>query len=211
VADLDPNQYRLVLQIYQPDTGRVGIARGQHETLYVRPANLGLSDLYLRQRPVARDKKRKVADQNAPWLPVPGRVIRRKNPSKIEFELYNIGADDSGTARYQIEERVLTLYKNPGILSQIAGYGNLAGQMFFPFYSFVAQAGRFALTQALASETKGIEVETRTVERPAESTLTEEFQMDLTQLKPGVYTVYITVRDLVSNEISSRFLTLRVS
>jgi GWxTD domain-containing protein len=211
VLDLDPNQYRLVLQINQPDTGRIGIARGQHQTMYVRAQNLGLSDLYLRQLPVVQDKGKKVVPQNAPWLPAPGRVIRRQNPSKIEFDLYNLSADEAGTARYEIEERILTLYKNPGILSQIAGYGNMAGQMFFPFYTFVAQAGTFALSQALASETKGIEVQTRTVERPAEPTLKEAFQMDLTELKPGIYTVYITVRDLVSNEISSRFLTLQVS
>jgi GWxTD domain-containing protein len=211
VLDLDPDQYRLVLQINQSDTGRIGIARGRHQTMYVRAQNLGLSDLYLRQLPVAQDKDAKAVDPNAPWLPAPGRVIRRQNPSKIEFDLYNMSADEAGTARYEIEERILTLYKKPGILSQIAGYGNLAGQMFFPFYTFVAQAGTFALSQALASETKGIEVQTRMVEKPAASTLTEAFQMDLTELDPGVYTVYVTVRDLVSNEISSRFLTLQVT
>jgi hypothetical protein len=213
VVDIDPNQYRLVLQIYQEETGRVGIARGTHETMYVRAENLGLSDLYLRQLPVSDKKKKKVADAqdaSAPWLPVPARVIRRKNPSKIEYELYNLKEDESGTARYEIEERILTLYKKPGILSRIAGYGNMAGQMFFPFYTFVAQAGTMALSQALASETAGIEIQKRTVERPAESALKEELQMDLSGRKPGVYTVYITVRDLVSKEISSRFLTLQI-
>jgi GWxTD domain-containing protein len=212
VLDIDPNQYRLVLQVYQAETGRVGIARGLHETMYVRAENLGLSDLYLRQLPVAAKgkEKREELSPDAPWLPVPARVIRRKVPSKIEFELYNLKADESGLARYEIEERVLTLYKKPGILSQIAGYGNMAGQMFFPLYTFVAQAGRFALTQALASETAGIEVQTRTVETPADASLKEELQMDLSEFKPGVYTVYITVRDRVSNEISSRFLTLQI-
>ncbi len=68
----------------------------------------------------------------------------------------------------------------------------------------------FTVSQAAASETDGIEVRKRVVERPAESTIREELQIDLSDFKPGVYTVYITVRDLVTGELNSRFLTLQL-
>ncbi|MFQ5793103.1 MAG: hypothetical protein ACE5JI_21745, partial [Acidobacteriota bacterium] len=209
--ELQPEEYRLVLQLFQPETGRIGIARGRHSVTYVRHGNLGVSDLFLQQRPGGNEKGRSEGNWEAAWLPSPTRVIRRKAPSRIEFELYNLQAGESGTARYEIEERVLTLYKRPGFWSKLAGYGNLAGQILFPVYTFASQVGAFTLSQALASESAGIEVEKRIVEKAAAPMIREELQMDLSDFKPGVYTVYVTVRDLVTGDISSRFLTLQIN
>jgi hypothetical protein len=43
------------------------------------------------------------------WVPAPGGTIRRGAPSRIGFELYSVQPDESGTVRYEVEERVLTL------------------------------------------------------------------------------------------------------
>jgi GWxTD domain-containing protein len=205
LVDLNPEDYRLVLQVYQRESNRIGIARGRHSVAYVRHDNLGLSDLFLSQQP--RN------DQTAAghWLPVPTRVVRHKQPVRIEFELYNLRSDDSGTTRYEVEERLLTLYKNPGVLRQIAGYANLAGQAFFPLYTFASQVGASVISQAFASETAGLEIEKRLVDRPASPVIREELHMDLEDLNKGVYTVYITIRDLKTGDVSSRFLTLQVT
>lgn len=106
----------------------------------------------------------------------------------IDFELYNLQANDSGQVRYEVEERVVTLYKEPGFFGKLAGYANLAGQIFFPLYTFTAQVGTLVLSQASARETDGLIVASRLVEHPPVATSEERVQIDLQALKPGVCT-----------------------
>jgi GWxTD domain-containing protein len=213
--DLNPEEYRLTLQVRQPQSGRIGVAKGRHAVSYVPAGHLGLSDLLLSQLQNAgpeRDKESAGSDATGRWLPAPARVVSKKAPFAVEFELYNLKLNASGNVRYQIEEKVLTLYEKPGFFSQLAGYAQLAGQIFFPVYAFAGQVGAFTLLQATASETDGIEVDKRLAERQlTDGVVREEIQLDLDELKPGVYTVYVTVRDLESQEITSKFLTFQLT
>jgi GWxTD domain-containing protein len=213
LEDLDPEEYRLSLQLYQPESGRVGVAKGRHATSYVHSGNLEVSDLLLQQRRLDEGKKsgETPEDDASLWLPAPTRVVSRKSPIHLEFELYNLRADDSGTARYEVEEKILTLYEKPGVFSQVLGYGQLFGQAVFPLYTFIGQVGAFALSQATADETDGIVAQKRSEEKSGSPTVVREsLDLNLQDLKPGVYTVYVTVRDRVSEEITSRFLTLQI-
>lgn len=207
VSDLEPEDYRLTVSIYQPDSGRIGLARGRHEVTYVPDTRLGISDLVLLRQPGAEGKKNDTTD---PWLPAPQRVVRKAAPFQIEFEVYNLQPDESDQVRYEVEERVLTLYEEPGFLGKLAGYANLAGQMFFPLYTFLGQVGTGVLSQATASETDGLTVSKRLGEEPPAATIGERLRIDMQSLKSGVYTVYVTVRDLHTGELISRFLTFQV-
>lgn len=211
VGDLEPEDYRLTLFIHQRESGRVGLARGRHEAAYIHEDSLGISDLFLfRQRKGKPGSRPPEIEAAGDWIPAPQRVVDPSTPFRLEFELYNLQPDASGAVRYEVEERVLTLYEEPGFLQKLAGYGNLAGQLFFPLYLFAGQTGAAILSQAAASETDGLAVSKRLVEgRPGEA-ITEDVKMDLRALKPGVYTVYVTVRDLRTGEITSRFLTLQL-
>ncbi|MBI4265228.1 MAG: GWxTD domain-containing protein [Acidobacteria bacterium] len=206
VGDLEPEDYRLTIFIYQPDSGRIGLARGRHAVTYVPDARLGISDLVLLRQPGAEGEE----NGSVPWLPAPHRVVREAAPLQIQFEVYNLQPDESGQVRYEVEERVLTLYEEPGFLGKLAGYANLAGQMFFPLYTFLGQVGTGVLSQATASETDGLTVSKRLGEEPPAATIGESLRVDLRSLKSGVYTVYVTVRDLHTGELISRFLTFQI-
>ncbi|MBI3265264.1 MAG: GWxTD domain-containing protein, partial [Acidobacteria bacterium] len=212
LTDLEPEEYRLTLVVSQPDSGRVGLARGGHEVTYVPDRSLGVSDLVLLRQPRAKSKKgTDQTDTSAPWFPAPQRVVSDDAPIAIEFELYNVQPDEFGQARYEVEERILTLYEEPGFFGKLANYANLAGQMFFPLYTFAGQVGTMVVSQATASETDGLTMEKRVVEEAPASTINEKVRVDLQTLKPGVYTVYVTVRDLHTREVVSRFLTFQVA
>lgn len=66
------------------------------------------------------------------------------------------------------------------------------------------------LSQASARETDGLIVSTRLVEHRPAATIEESVRVDLQGLKSGVYTVYVTVRDLRTREVVSRFLTFPI-
>lgn len=212
ITDLEPEEYRLALYISQQESGRISVAKGGHEVTYIGQGSLGLSDPLLLQPTRANTKTatKEAGDAADVWMPMPDRVVRRSFPSRLEFELYNLQPDDAGNAHYEVEERVLTLYEKPSFLKNLASYGAQFGQVFFPLYAFASQVGASVLSQATASETEGLKVSTRQVTQPSADAITEEVKTDLRGLKPGVYTVYVTVRDLHANEITSRFLTLQV-
>lgn len=210
VDDLEPEDYRMALVVFHRGSGRIGLARGEHEVIYVPEGDIGMSDLMLARRPRATGAPGGTGDA-ARWVPAPEHAVDRKNPFRVDLELYNLRPDKTGRVRYEVEERVLTLYEKPGLLSKIAGYGGLAGQMMFPLYSFLGQSGRGVLAQATASETDGLTIAKRTVEREPAPVIGETVQTDLSKLKPGVYTVYVTVRDLRTREVVSRALTWQVN
>jgi hypothetical protein len=212
VSDLEPEDYRLTLVVYQPDSGRIGLARGLHEVSYVPHGRLGISDLVLLRQPRAKGKKNAGDEATAsdPWVPTPQRVVSKAQPLQIQFELYNLHPSESGQVSYEVEERVLTLYEEPGFLGKLASYANLAGQMFFPLYTFAAQVGTSVVSQATASETDGLTLSKRVMEESPAATVEESLRVDLQNLKSGVYTVYVTVRDLHTGEVTSRFLTFQI-
>ena len=140
------------------------------------------------------------------WLPAPSRSIDRRSPSRIRFELYNLGANDAGNARYEIEERVETHYEKPTVGRQLASVGKLVGQMVFPVYALAAG------TAALLTQKPELDgsVTTRVVELEAGGTIVTELALDLSTLRPGVYTIHVTVLDLVTNELRTRFVSIEI-
>lgn len=211
LSDLEPEDYRLTLSVYQPDSGRIGLARGRHEVTYIPNGSLGIGDLVLLRQPPPNEKRASpTTDASVSWVQAPQRVVSDGAPLRVEFEVYNLQPDDSGHVQYEVEEFVLTLYEEPGVLGKLAGWANLAGQMFFPLYTFAGQVGKTVLSQATASETDGLTVAKRPMEDAPAGAIAEHVRADLESLKSGVYTVYVTVRDLHSGELASRFLTFQI-
>ena len=104
---------------------------------------------------------------------------------------------------------VETQSQKPGVWRRLADLGGLLGQMLFPPYAFAAETAGSLLPHT-AAETDGIIEQRRVVEQEARPQIVEELQSDLSDLKPGVYTVTVAVKDLVTQERNSRSLTLQV-
>ena len=217
IYDLPPAEYRIAVELHQPDTDRYGLARGSHLATNLPPGDLGLSDLFL-QMGDQKDSKRNgdaptakpaTPDENILWHPVPTRVIKKSSPSRIYFELYNPEVNEDGLARYEIEERVVTHFKQPSVWSNLAHMGSQMAGSFFPIYTAAAAAAQ-GLFSSKDSENEDL-VTTRVVERPAGDSILESLETDLSELDKGVHTVQVTVHDLETDEITSRSITLRVN
>jgi hypothetical protein len=136
-------------------------------------------------------------------------VIKKSSPSRIYFELYNPEVNEDGLARYEIEERVVTHFKQPSVWSNLAHMGSQMAGSFFPIYTAAALAAR-GLLGSEDSENEDL-VTKRVVERPAEDSMLESLETDLSELDKGVHTIQVTVHDLETGEITSQSLTLRVN
>ncbi len=217
IYDLEPAEYRIAVELHQPDTDRYGLARGSHLATNLPSGDLGLSDLFLQmgdQKDSKRDgdapnAKLATPDENILWHPVPTRVIKKSSPSRIYFELYNPEVNEDGLACYEIEERVVTLHKKPSVWSNLAHMGSQMAGAFFPIYTAAAAAAQ----GLFLSEYSGNEdlVTKRVVERPAEDTILESLETDLSELDKGVHTIQVTVHDLETGEITSRSITLHMN
>lgn len=214
IHDLDPADYRMVVQLHQPDTDRYGIAQGHKLLVNLPPGDLGLSDLFLQTGAQnrseldgdGRTEEPKTPHENILWYPVPHRVIRQSRPSRIVFELYNPEADEDGLAHYEIEERVVTLEKYHGLWSNLARGGIQMAGAFFPLYVAAAEVAK----GFIAPEGDQDIVTKRIVEKPAGISILESVETDLSKLDKGVHTVHITIRDLETGQVTSQTITLRV-
>lgn len=216
-AGLEPKAYGVVLEAFQPDTRRVGLARGQHTVNWVPPDGLGMSDLLLLGARKDSGQRGTTGagsgdmSAGAQWTPKPTRVVHKsKEEAKFNFEVYNPAKDESGRVRYEVEERLLVLQEKPGFWDQMLGIASLAGRMFFPAYTFAAQVGGFTLSQALAEEKEGLTINERVEEKPHQEKIVESYTLDLEGLDPGIYTAYVTIKDMNSDQMVSRYLTFRV-
>ncbi len=206
--DVEPDLYHVMLDVHQPESAFTGLAAVEHEASYVHPDFLGVSDLTLSLTPDTR-LARPVGAAPDRGMPLPGGVVPRGTPFEIGFSVYHLQADASGAARYEVEEQILTLEDDSGTLSRVLDYGSSVGQLFFPLYSLASRSVSFALSRARAD---GADRRTasRVVTRPATDAVTDTVQLDLSDLETGLYSVSVTVRDLVTEQTTSESMTFGV-
>ena len=209
---LPPGRYKFAFQIRERHSDKIGVAKGGLTVDYYGPGWVDVSDLLLAESVTPSSQATRFDRHGHKVIPIPTRTLPQGREGKLYYEVYDLESGADGKNHYRVEYRILQIQQKPGIASKLFGIGMNIAYLFFPYQTFLAQAGLFGFDVATADPDKGLEtwVEERHA-TPTDGVVSEVLDIDTTKYKKGVYQVYVTVKDHVSGSLSTRSLRFAVN
>ncbi|MBE83627.1 MAG: hypothetical protein CME21_13780 [Gemmatimonadetes bacterium] len=177
---VQPGEYELRVQITRRNTNLIQVYGQALELEDFSRNKLALSDLQIAQKIVEADAERPSKFVRNGWdiRPAPTRSFRTGEPIYIYYEIYNLNRDEFGQTKYRISYEVE---------ARTSG-----GKIKIPFLA--------KLRRAKEGETIGFEFEQT-------GSVTQEndyFELDLAEAKPGRYELKMRVRDLTTDQETTK-------
>jgi len=182
-AKLKPGQYNLSLEIYDKESGNIGIAREKIKIKSFEESKFDISDIMVAVDMSGAEGETVFTKDGINIFPNPGKQFNRNYPLYVYFEVYNLKIDDRGRTNFRVSTVITRFQKEESGIADI--------------FNSVSKFLGFKKVKGLIENMYDY----------SDYKIDEKlhYGIDVSELEPGIYTLIIRIKDKNSGkEIESK-------